>query len=349
MACNCNDGSDCNRNCSNPCNVSITNTVECESIDSQITNFTKQFFGTVIKTEVDGVISWSLPCNLDVGLENNPRNEDEGLACYFLRLFQEGIVGLTGPQGDKGDAGTNGHNAYTVTLQSFTQPSLGSPNVTVISGYNPAILPGLYIFIATSGWYVVNGTDGNGSLFLTLTRPLVGAPAVIPAGKLVVPSGYPGESVVGPQGPKGDKGDTGDQATAFTTNNDQYDALVGTDYKLQIAYAAVDFTNSAPEVLLSSAGRYLVSVVADLVGITGVVSGDVVTMKLRNTTLNSDVEGSEHELSNLIDTERKQMVIICIVETDSDNQTISLFGKCTSADHISVVALNTTITYVQLE
>ena len=146
-----------NCNPCNPCNTSLTNTAACESLPSQISNFTAQFFGVVIKTEVDGEVVWTLPCSLDVGLPNNARQPDEGLACYFLRLFEEGIIGLTGPQGETGSAGTNGNNAYTVTLQGFTQPDAGNPNIQVLTAYNPAIMEGSYILIEDSGFYHRHG------------------------------------------------------------------------------------------------------------------------------------------------------------------------------------------------
>ena len=192
-------------NCgNNPCRVTQTNTAACESLPSQISNFADQFFGEVVKTEVDGVVTWSLPCSLDVGLPNNPRAAGEGLACYFLRLFEDGIVGLTGPAGDPGDDGAAGRNAFTVTLASFTQPTVESPNVQVLTQYNPAIFPGLIVAIQSSGWYLVNEADTSGMLFLTLSDPTPGAPAVITAGKLVVPAG--GGAVPGPQGPPGPDG-----------------------------------------------------------------------------------------------------------------------------------------------
>ena len=80
--------------CDNPCAIVEHNTVQCESLPSRVENFTKNFFGDVVRTEVNGQVVWSLPCGLDVGLPANPRGLDEGLACYFLRLFNDGIVGL---------------------------------------------------------------------------------------------------------------------------------------------------------------------------------------------------------------------------------------------------------------
>jgi hypothetical protein len=173
----------------NPCSVHQHNTATCESLPSQISNFTLQFFGTVVKTEIDGAVSWSLPCGLDTGLPNNPRGVDEGLACYFLRLFSEGIVGLTGPPGPQGCPGTDGFNAYTVTLESFTQPTADQPNVTVVTQFSPVILTGMNVFIATSGYYLVTGTDASGLVFLTLVKPVSGASGTITAGKIIVPTG----------------------------------------------------------------------------------------------------------------------------------------------------------------
>lgn len=338
-----------NDGCSSPCHTSEHNTPQCESLPSQIDNFTKQFFGTVVKTEVNGQIVWNLPCGLDTGLPNNPRAADEGLACYFQRLFLDGIVGLQGPEGEPGTPGANGHNAFTITLAQFTQPTAGNPSVQIAAYPNPGILAGQYVFIQTSGWYIVNVVDTtSGALFLTLAKALDSAPGTISAGKLVVPSGFPGESVQGPQGIQGPPGPQGATGNTFTTTNDFYFATVGTDFSLQVTYGAVNFVNSSPAFVLPAAGIYLVTVVADLLGVAPVASSDVASLKLRNTTTASDVPGSEHKISNLIDTERNQLVINARVITDGVNQSLALFGKASTADIIKVVALNTTMTYVRV-
>lgn len=340
MSC-CNNG--------NPCRPTCANTAACETLDSQIANFTAQFFGEVVKTELDGNVTWSLPCNLDVGLENNPRGEAEGLACYFLRLFQDGITGATGPQGDPGTQGTNGRNAYTVTIASFVQPTLGSPNVNVTTVNNPAILPGLYVFIATSGWYFVNATDNTGVLFLTLVKAADSAPAVITAGKLVVPSGFPGASVTGPQGIQGATGPTGPQSPAFTEQNAFYFATVGTDYSLQIIYAGVNFVNSEPLHLLPAFnGVYQLTVVATIIGKAGIVAADRIFLKLFNNSILGEVQGSEMIVSNLALDEERQVTISTLFVTPFANQTIQLFGKVTSADVAAVVALHTTFHFIRL-
>lgn len=335
--------------CCNPCNsTSLTNTAACESLPSQIQNFTTQFFGEVIKTEVDGQVIWTLPCDLGVGLPNNARGVDEGLACYFLRLFGEGIVGLTGPGGEDGDTGADGRNAYTVTLQGFAQPTPEAPNIQVLTAYNPGIVVGLYVFIQTSGWYQVTTADVSGILFLTLHTALPGAPATINAGKLVIPSGVPGAPGVGTQGIQGVPGPAGNDATSFSVNNGEYFAPIGTNYPLTVTYAAVDFVNSSPTIQLSAAGTYRVTAVADVVGTAGVATSDLASLKLRNTTTSTDIDGSEHEVSFLSDTQRAQITIIVKVTTTAVNQTIALFGKCTTATRISVVALHTNMTYERL-
>lgn len=189
----------------NPCRTTHTNTAACESLPSQISNFVAQLYGAVVKTEIDGVVAWSLPCNLETGFANNPRGFGEGAMCYLLRLIEEGIIGLTGPEGKQGTPGCNGFNAYTVTLLSFEQPTLAFPGVQVLTAFNPGILEGSYVFIATSGLYLVNNADASGLLSLTLQTPVSGASGTITAGKLVVPSGPPG----GPMGPQGNTGTTG--------------------------------------------------------------------------------------------------------------------------------------------
>jgi hypothetical protein len=348
MSCSCNNNP--TNNCENPCGVTTSNTAACESLPSQIQNFSDAFFGLVVKTEVDGAVTWSLPCGLDVGLVGNPRAEGEGLACYFLRLFNDGIIGLKGDPGAPGAAGATGHNAFSVTTQTFVQPSLGAPNVTVLTSYNPAILAGMYVFIMGSGWYLVDNADVSGALSLTLTKTVISPPVGnVTAGKLVVPSGYPGPSVQGGKGDKGDKGDTGTPAASLTTNNVNYFATIGTDYPLPVTYTAVTFVNSAPTVLLTAIGLYLVTATITIVGKTGVATSDLASFKLRNTTNNGDIPGSERKKNFLVDTQFETITITAIVTTDGLNQTVALFGKCTTDAKVDAVALFTTLTAVRIQ
>lgn len=331
----------------NPCNTTA-NTAACETLPSQIENFTAQFFGAVVKTEVNGVVSWSLPCNLDIGLENNPRLTDEGLACYFLRLFEIGIIGLTGPAGDTGAAGADGFNSYTVTLAGFTQPTVGSPNVTVQTSFNPAILVGLEVFIATSGWYLVQTAADDGTLLLTLTEKLPAASGTITAGKLVVPTGPPGRSITGPTGSTGLPGPQGTPGESLTQSNDMFFTDPGVDYALPVVFTKVDFNNAIPEVLLPAEGTYLITATVAILGNGGVLLADSADFLLRDITILADLSGSEKTINNIVPNQLGHVVINVIYDSDSPNHTVSLFGKCTTASEISVVALQTTITFVRI-
>lgn len=347
--CSCSNPNTVNSNC-NPCCAEECNTVACESMASQIANFTKQFFGEVVKTEVDGQIVWTLPCDLETGLPNNPRAADEGIGCYFKRLFEEGIIGLTGPVGPAGAAGTNGFNAYTVTLASFLQPSEAAPTVAVTVLANPAILEGLYVFIGSSGWYVVDFVDPNGVLHLSLAQAVSGAVAgsTITAGKLVVPAGFPGISVTGPAGPQGPTGPQGTAGTAHTTTNGSFFDNTGTNYTLTNTSVVVDFTTQFAQVLLPTAGTYLMSFTADLLGLAGAVAGDFIELKLRNVTDSDDLDGSTKQTTNLAPNRKLSIAATCLYTTTGANRTVRLFGRANTGGNYQVVAARTCLSFVKI-
>jgi len=58
-----------------------------ETLASSLNNFIAQFFGSVTKSCVDGQVVWTLPCDLANGMACYPRQANEGVACYILRLF----------------------------------------------------------------------------------------------------------------------------------------------------------------------------------------------------------------------------------------------------------------------
>jgi hypothetical protein len=350
MACgSCgNDIFNNNHNCENPCHRTVTNTPECESLPSQISNFTTQFFGVVVKTEINGQVVWSLPCSLDVGLPANPRGSGEGLACYFLRLFMDGIIGLTGPKGAPGNPGTNGNNAYTVTLHGFTQPTTGAPNIQVSTAFNPAILTNSYVFIGSSGYYLVTNADNSGTLFLQLVQAVPGASGTITAGKIVNLSGPPGPAITGPVGPQGVQGIQGPPGEVVTLTNGYYFSTTGSNFDLPAVYAAVNFTTSSPAVLLPAVGTYLMTAVVTVAGLGGVTTADAAIVKLRNTSSGIDVPGSEQNITYLSPTQYSQITINARVTTTGANQTVALFGKATGAGIITAVALNTTVTFVRI-
>lgn len=59
-----------------------------ESVASELKNFELAFFGSIQKTCVNSQVVWTLPCNLAQGMACYPREANEGVACYILRLFE---------------------------------------------------------------------------------------------------------------------------------------------------------------------------------------------------------------------------------------------------------------------
>lgn len=336
--------------CTNPCAPDPKNTAACETLPSQIENFTKQFFGDVIKTEVDGQVQWSLPCSLTVGLPNNPRGATEALGCYFLRLFNDGVTGLTGPKGQPGIAGANGHNAFTIVTHGFNQPALNNPQIQIGTEFNPALVAGLSVFIDGSGWYIIDQANPDGTLFLTMIAVLEGALSFIPVNSLVLVAGAPGANIIGDPGPsglpgsKGPPGDPGPQGlpsptSGVTNNNGQYHDAGGSNFSHAAnTWAAVNFTSSNAEVTLSAAGIYLFNA---SVGLSPTTPGTPVFIRLFNVTQAAMVTGSQ-ELTYLAGITTTP--ISAITNTVGVNEVIrlELFGFG------SAYPLYTTITWVQL-
>jgi hypothetical protein len=211
------------------------------------------------------------------------------------------------------------------------------------------MLVNLYVFIENSGWYQITATDGTGTLWLTLVKAISSPPATVTAGKLIVPSGFPGQSIVGPTGPQGATGPQGSPGTSHTETNGMFTDLVGgTNYNLQIAYAAVDFINLSARVLLPTQGTYLINVTVGLLGLTGVATTDVASFRLRNNETTLVQDGSEHDKSRIFDGQSESLhFAVRVVSTDA-NQQITLQGKCTTVDKVAVVADRTVITYVKI-
>jgi hypothetical protein len=308
-----------------------------------------------VKTEVEGQVVWTLPCNLNVGLPANPRLEDEGLACYFLRLFMDGITGLTGPQGPPGDDGDDGRNAYTVTLLTFLQPSLAAPLVQVKTLYNPCILENLVVFIQNSGWYHVDALDQSGNLWLTLIQPVVGVNVgdAQLAGKLVVPTGPQGASITGPVGPAGPTGPVGPTGGTYTTTNGQTLGS-GSEYALSNVLARVVFGTIEPEVTLPTAGTYLITATISIRQDTGspATPPDGLQFKLWDANAAAYVPGSTVASQCTLENEITTVTIIVLYTIASPNHTIQLYGKSTGASGDAYVTpagdSETMLTYVKL-
>lgn len=331
--------------CASPCNTCPDNTPDCESLPSTLENFISQFFGRVTKTSVDGKVTWSLPCNLDVGLPENPRVDGEGLACFFMRLFENGIKGLKGDPGVPGDPGKNGSNAWTCLTSTFTQPTLSQPNITVTYIPTPIISEGEVVFIIGSGWYQVTGTFGSNVLFLTLLEAIPSPNAVTVPGTLILPTGPRGLSIKGDKGDQGLKGDTGLQGNpgvtgptgptgptgangTVATNTNGVNPASGTDYDVTSgvagSYSTVVFGTDQIDVTLPTSGTYEITINVSLTMAAG--ANKVWTFKMFNSTTALDVPNSEVEVLffDQAVNHRWQIVLRAHVLTASDNNIIQL-------------------------
>lgn len=186
MSCNCDCGS--GQTLVDPCAECVTLSAANEPLPSALDNFISAFFGSLTKSMVNGKVVWTLPCNLNIGLPNNPRQEGEGLACYFLRLFEAGIIGLTGPRGATGAAGKDGAKGYAVSTATVAQPTAECPNLALPVDDGTPLVPDLYVFIPFSGYYIVQQVQDNVA-YLTLVLASAGAGSAIAAGSLVVQIG----------------------------------------------------------------------------------------------------------------------------------------------------------------
>ena len=353
--------STCANQCSNPCGTSASNTAACETLPSQIQNFTDQFFGQVIKTEVNGEVVWSLPCSLDIGLPANPRGVDEGLACYFLRLFQDGISGLAGPTGSAGADGADGANSYTVTLRAFAQPSVYAPLTQIIVVPNPTLVPGLGIFVQGSGSYQVMSVAPGGVLFVTLIASVLPAPTAVPAGMMVIPVGLPGVGVgpqgpvgltgprglVGPTGAIGPAGATGAAGVAAAMTNGTYVPVGGSNDTVAASATTIDFTTSKLEFVAPTEGTYLVLASVLITGTGWASAHDLCFARLVNSdgTIYTDSEKGE---SGWNQGGTRSITLQALVITTADSQTISVQGWAGANNYFIAEAAGSYITWVRV-
>lgn len=366
----CNNCHQTGTNChchTTPCNVCPTNSAECETLPSALQNFIDAFFGSLVKTEVDGVVTWTLPCDLDIGLPANPRLDNEGLACYFLRLFGEGINGLIGPQGDTGSPGANGRSAWTVITSAFLHPTLAAPNVQFTFIPSPVISVGQVIYIPGSGWYRIDNIFNDDVAFASLLEEIPGHVAVINPGTLALPVGHRGLSITGPQGETGAKGDTGATgATGATgsvgptgatgaagtpvTNQNATDTGGTTDYTVTNTYAKVEFGADDLEITLPTAGTYLVWATVAAVCNTGAGTYRTWNLKFFNFTTTADVPDSDAQFVMAETAAPGGAFLQARVVTVTDTNVIQLYAMSSlTAAGQTIFFTGSRISYVRLQ
>lgn len=349
MSCNCNTTT-ANPSCSNPCGTGDLNTAQCESLPSALENFIIHFFGQVEKTEVDGRVVWTLPCDLSTGLPGNPRLPDEGLACYFKRLFEDGITGVQGPKGDPGASGTPGNNAYTVTLMSFLQPADGA-TVNVKVSANPVVKLGLIVFIDGSGWLRVDAAGLDSTYTMTMIQPLTGVAvgATIAAGKVVVPTGNQGpQGETGNQGIQGPTGAQGSPGVNYSATQG-YVRGTGSNYAVQLAFAQVTFGGEEAEVTLPETGTYIIHYCAGvyLDGTAAVYPGEQIQVKLKDITAGSFIFGSDRMVQCFGPGSRGHINVNIVVSVVGAH-TLRLWAAASQSNKVYVLPAETTMFYSRL-
>jgi hypothetical protein len=352
-----------------PCGSCPPNSADCETLPSALQNFVDAFFGAVTKTEIDGQVTWILPCNLDIGLPGNPRADGEGLACYFLRLFRDGINGLEGPTGPTGAAGENGANAWTIILTAFVQPAAGGTvNFNIVA--SPTITVGQTFFVPGSGYYIVTSRISN-SVFAQLIEAVPSPNAVTVPGTIALPCGPRGLTITGPTGAPGLAGPTGAQGPtgptgatgatgptgptgAVTTNaNGQVTVTGATDFTVTNADQKISFGISDPEVTLPSIGTYLV--MARFRCYQQIGSGDNLgwDFYMNNQTTATPVPGGEHPdvliLNTGAPTHSQYYHIYSLVTTTTINNIIDVHVQSESGSAPQTIYQDgSTILFIQL-
>lgn len=356
-------GCDCNTvpPCETPCTACAENQACCETLPSSLDNFIKHFFGTVAKTEANGVVSWVLPCGLDVGIPANPRGPNEGLACYFLRLFNEGILANVGPKGDTGDPGAPGNNAYAITTSAITVPTLVAPNIQFTVIPTDILSAGQVIFIPGAGWFTIYNVFQSSVIFATLLE-LVPSPAVtVSPGVLVIPTGPKGLTVVGatgPTGPQGDKGDTGPQGpvgpigppgpvgpagTAATNVNGEVSGG-SADYAVTTTYSMINLGTQNLEVELQP-GTYLITALLqfDVGAANSLLTAKMVTYDGTTTT---DIPYSEQFVYAAA--YQRRVSILTKIVTLASQIKVQIYAKKETGDLIDILYQSSKVDYIKL-
>lgn len=130
MSCNC-----CN---ANPCQCSASCDPNNEALASVLNNLTTSLIGVPVKSCVNNQVVWVLPCDLDNGIPEFPKNAGESIACYFLRFMSaSGVVSSVGLKGYETTVLTNADVdviAHTdVQDQDFTGTLTGPVSISLSS------------------------------------------------------------------------------------------------------------------------------------------------------------------------------------------------------------------------
>jgi hypothetical protein len=193
-----------------------------------------------------------------------------------------------------------------VVTQGFNQPTPQNPLVQFLVIPNPAILAGMNVFIAGSGYYLVTSVLAGGIIFATIQVTAPNPVSFVQAGSIVIPTGANAVGVQGAPGQKGDQGTPGLQGTPgipgsniTAQNGVVYVTGANTPYSLTTSYGPLDFGGLRLAFVAPESGTYLVTatfpVTTTIQTATVPNSPELVyfRFKLTNATTLADIVGSD--------------------------------------------------------
>lgn len=121
-----------------------------------VQNFITSIIGTMTKTEVNGRCVWVLPCNLDEEIPGYPKEDNEGVLCYFRRILAEGIVGEANRGQNLGTGtglyqGMSGVNLTFMSLAEGLNIDLSDDGATLTVSFKYASVPASATAAGTAG------------------------------------------------------------------------------------------------------------------------------------------------------------------------------------------------------
>jgi hypothetical protein len=119
----------------------------------------------------------------------------------------------------------------------------------------------------------------------------------------------------------------------------------GTDYSLTDAAARVDFGGTDPEIVLPTAGTYLIIVEVSVTA--GGTANDTYIFKLYDSTATADISSSQRDLNNA-QADKAFHVDLHSTYTVTTASTIQLYGYNSTAARGTVDSDETKLIYVRL-
>lgn len=180
----------CNCNTSTSCPEVPYPTISPESVPSLIDNLVYALYGTINKSIVNGRVVWDIPCDpneVPASVPQIPREENEGLLCYLIRIFTEicGQLQLGVPSGNlkwqytgngsttsfaiSGASNTN-PTSYIVSIDGVVQNPTADYTISTTPSYslnttspvpNSSVIVIIELNTTVAGWYIGTGSPNG--------------------------------------------------------------------------------------------------------------------------------------------------------------------------------------------